>query len=69
MKRNASEPRVERSTLTVIDAAENDKDLNRYWWSKTPLERLAAVETHRRVVYGYTDVTPRLQRVLEIAGR
>ncbi|MBN1900956.1 hypothetical protein JW926_06470 [Candidatus Sumerlaeota bacterium] len=59
------EPRVDRTVLKVTDLRESDED--RFWWAKTPLERLEAIEINRRVVYGYFSHTPGFQRVLEIA--
>jgi len=40
-----------------------------YWQSKTPAERLLALEIMRQIVYGYDPTTTRLQRVLEITRR
>jgi len=37
-----------------------------YWHSRTPQERLEALELMRRRAYGYDQATARLQRVLEI---
>jgi len=67
MNKENPELRVDRSVLTVTDLHENDED--RYWWSKTPMERLEAIETNRRIVYGYHDHPPRFQRILEVARR
>jgi hypothetical protein len=44
-------------------------DEKAHWLSKTPYERLQAVELMRQIVYGYDPSTSRLQRVLEIAQR
>jgi len=67
MKTDASEPRVDRSVLTVTDLRESDE--NQYWWSKTAWERLEAIEVNRRIVYGYHSTPPRFQRLLEVARR
>lgn len=46
---------------------ESDEDDRRFWQSKFPGERLAALELMRQSAYGYDDSTaPRLQRVLKI---
>jgi len=37
-----------------------------YWHSRTPQERLWALELMRQEAYGYDRATARLQRVLEI---
>ena len=38
----------------------DEPDERRYWWSRTPAERLAAIETMRRVIYGHAAITRRL---------
>ena len=40
-----------------------------FWLSKTPLERLQALEILRQINYGYDPSTARLQRVLEVVER
>ena len=45
------------------DIAEEKK----YWMSKSPLERIEAIEINRRMIYGRDRVTSRLQRFFEIA--
>ena len=67
MNDESSELRVDRSALTVTGLNESDEDA--YWNAKTPLERLAAVEINRQIVYGYHSTPPRFQRVLEVARR
>jgi hypothetical protein len=37
-----------------------------YWLSKTPQERIQALEYMRQVIYGYDPATERLQRVYSI---
>ena len=55
----------EFSVLSSFEAADTaDKA---YWHSKTPQERMAALELMRQINYGYDPTTERLQRVLEIA--
>jgi hypothetical protein len=46
----------------------NDSDEKAYWLSKSPTERLEAVELMRQMVYGYDPVRTRLQRVLTIVS-
>jgi hypothetical protein len=53
------------STGSLLDPS----DEKAYWLSKTPEERLQAVELMRQIVYGYDPSTTRLQRVLETAQR
>ncbi len=50
-----------------IDSLTADSDERAYWGSKTPIERLEALEFLRQINYGYDSATARLQRVLEIA--
>jgi len=59
-------PRIDRSVVTVGDAFE-ESDEKEFWRSKTPLERLEAVELYRRIAFGYDPFTARLQRILEFA--
>ena len=60
--------RVDKEVFSVLssfeEAAKEDKA---YWHSKTPQERMAALELMRQINYDYDPTTERLQRVLEIA--
>ena len=56
---------VDRSAV-VVSTFDGEDDAKRFWWSKTPEERLQALEFMRQVIYGYNPLTDRLQRVLEI---
>ena len=38
-----------------------------YWHSRTPQERLRALELMRQEAYGYNPATTRIQRVFEVA--
>ena len=40
-----------------------------YWHSRTPEERVWAMEVMRQKAYGYDPATTKLQRVLEFATR
>lgn len=49
-------PRLERTRITVTtheQAAEEDR---RYWWARTGIERLEALEQMRRVHYGCEEI-------------
>jgi len=59
-------PRVDRSTVTVGNVS-GESDEKAFWLSKTPLDRLEAVELLRQIAFGYDPTTTRLQRVLETA--
>lgn len=59
-------PRLEKGVIgigSLDDIAEEKK----YWMSKSPLERLEAIEINRRMIYGHARATSRLQRLFEIA--
>ena len=59
-------PRLNKKIVKVtsLDDIEEEK---RYWMSKSPLERIEAIEINRRMIYGQDRVTSRLQRFFEIA--
>jgi len=61
-------PKLQRTAFTVSSAFDQS-DEKSYWLSKTPYERLEAVELMRRIIYGYDPSTTRLQRILEITQR
>ncbi len=50
-------------SVTTLFEKSGDKE---YWLSKTPQERLVALELMRQINYGYDPTTARLQRVLEV---
>ena len=50
--------------ITSLDDIEEEK---KYWISKTPIERIEAIEINRRMVYGEDRTTSRLQRFFETA--
>jgi hypothetical protein len=60
-------PSVDRSRVLVGTAFE-DSDEKAFWQTKTPEDRLEALELLREIAYGYDPTTARLQRVLETAG-
>lgn len=57
--------RMDKTAFSVTTLSEKSGD-REYWLSKTPQERLAALELMRQINYGYDPATSRLQRVLEI---
>ena len=57
-------PMVDRSVVSVGSAL-GESDEKAFWLSKTPLDRLEAVELLRQIAYGYDPTTTRLQRLLE----
>jgi hypothetical protein len=54
--------RMDRTAWSVESLAEQGKD-RKYWLSRDPAERLAAIELARQIYYGYDPSTARLQRV------
>jgi hypothetical protein len=58
--------KLDRTALSVASLDESD-DQREYWHSKTPQERLEALEFLRIVHYGYDPTTARLQRLLTVA--
>ena len=59
-------PKLDRTAFSV-GSVFDESDEKAYWLSKTPQERLEAVELMRQIIYGYDPSTIRLQRVFEIA--
>lgn len=59
--------RADKEAFSVLSSFEEaDADDKAYWHSRTPQERMAALELMRQINYGYDPTTERLQRVLEI---
>ncbi len=57
-------PRLDKKTVKVTSLDDIEEERN-YWFSKSPLERIEAIEINRRMIYGQDRVTSRLQRLLE----
>ncbi len=58
---------LDRNAFEIFSSFEEAEAADRaYWHSRTPEERLLAVELMRQSAYGYDQATARLQRVLEI---
>jgi hypothetical protein len=67
MPESIDEVRLDKSVLEVFSSFEEAEAADRaYWHSRTPEERLQAVELMRQSAYGNDPATARLQRVLEI---
>jgi hypothetical protein len=60
------ETKLDRAHFSVGKLSESDEKA--YWLSKSPAERLEAVELMRQMIYGYDPARTRLQRVLTIAS-
>ena len=61
-------PKLQRTVFTVASGFDQS-DEKSYWLSKTPYERLEAVELMRQIIYGYDPTSTRLQRVFEVTQR
>jgi hypothetical protein len=61
------EMRVDRQAFEVTTfAAAEEADLQ-YWRSRTPDERLEALELSRQIAYGYDPTARGLSRLFEVA--
>ncbi|MBC8459838.1 MAG: hypothetical protein H8D67_17745 [Deltaproteobacteria bacterium] len=58
--------RMDKTAFSVTSLFD-ESDEKAYWLSKTPDERLEAMELMRQIIYGYNPSSCRLQRVFEIA--
>jgi hypothetical protein len=63
---SVEEPRLGRTQFSVARLTDSD-DALAYWLSRPVEERLWALERLRRIPYGDTVASGRLQRVLEVA--
>jgi hypothetical protein len=60
------EAKLDRTHFSVAQLGESDEKA--YWLSKSPAERLEALELMRQMVYGYDPARTRLQRVLTVVS-
>jgi len=60
---------VYRSAFSVVTTEDAQKQDIAFWQSKSPLERLAALESLRQTIYGYDPAVTRLQRIFEVIKR
>lgn len=58
--------RVDRSVFAVTTVQEAEREDRAYWKSRTPDERLAALELCRQIAYGCDPTARRLSRFFEI---
>jgi hypothetical protein len=61
-------PKIDRSVF-IVSSLQSASDEKLYWLSKTPLERMAAIEQMRQIIYGYDPSTERIQRIFEVVQR
>jgi hypothetical protein len=57
--------KIDKTSFSVASLY-NGSDEKAYWLSKSPEERLEAVELMRQINYGYDPSSARLQRVLTV---
>jgi hypothetical protein len=58
--------KLDRAHFSVANL--NDSDEKAYWLSKSPAERLEALELMRQMIYGYDPARTRLQRILTVVS-
>ena len=63
--KNKKLPKLDKNKITIASIYDETDEIA-YWLSKTPQERMEAIEVMRQIIYGYDPTTTRLQRVLEI---
>jgi hypothetical protein len=59
----------DRSIVTISTLDQNPLEETRFWLSKTPVERLIALELLRMRLAGYDNTVPRLQRFFTVTER
>jgi len=59
--------RADRTAFQVTSFAEAERADREYWRSRTPDERLAALELSRQITYGYDPTARGLSRFFEVA--
>jgi hypothetical protein len=62
------EPFQKVMEVTNLHGEAEQSDRN-YWSSRSPEERLRAIEIHREIAYGKSNTTQRVQRILEVVER
>lgn len=58
---------IDRRAFSVVELGEADRLDQEYWRSRTPEERLEALELSRQIAYGYDPTTRGLSRFFEVA--
>jgi hypothetical protein len=58
--------RMDKSAFSIVSLDDPPDDVA-YWQTRSPQERLEALELLRQIMYGYDPATARLQRFFEIA--
>jgi hypothetical protein len=58
--------KLDKTVISIGTHAEHKAAERAFWLSKTPQERLQALEFLRQTLYGYDPATARVQRVLRV---
>lgn len=66
MKTKDSQYKMDKTAFSVTSLL-GESDEKEYWISKTPHERLQALELMRQSIYGYNPSSTRIQRFFEVA--
>ncbi|MEI8041457.1 MAG: hypothetical protein WCL11_08620 [Verrucomicrobiota bacterium] len=66
-KQLLDEARVNRQVFEVTTFAKAEESDWQYWRSRTPDERLEALELCRQIAYGYDPTARGLSRLFEVA--
>ena len=66
-ERLINEVDVDRRAFAVVELAQADEIDREYWRSRTPEERLEALELSRQIAYGYDPTARGLSRFFEVA--
>lgn len=61
--------KLDRSIINIGTLKQDPLEETRFWLTKTPAERLMAVELLRMRLTGYDNTTPRLQRFFTVTER
>jgi hypothetical protein len=61
--------KLDRSIITIGTLEQDPLEETRFWLSKTPAERLMALELLRMRLPDYDNTTPRLQRFFTVTER
>ena len=60
---------IDKTQISILSHSELIKQDIHFWKSKSPQDRIAAIELMRQINFGYDPTTERLQRFLTIAER
>jgi hypothetical protein len=60
--------KLDKTAFSVASLTDESNE-KQYWLTKSPYERLRALELMRRIIYGYDPSTERLRKVLEVVER